>query len=136
MSKLSRSHMYALGLSNNWGDYQVLINELRSRFNSQVSELANAWWRQTQELTDTYKPSSGWRYKSVAMKRSSTDSTKFEIHLTLTRQNGYDVLQSDEMWGLGGPPEHLRIPKYEDAVIVVPSDFIETATFKNDILQP
>lgn len=136
MSMLSRGHLYALGLSNNWGDYQVLIGELKRRFNSQVGELANAWWRQTQELTDTYKPSSGWMYKSVSMKRSTTDSTKFEIHLTLTRQNGYDVLQSDDIWCFGQVPEHLRDYKYEDAVLVVPSEFIEAASFKNDILQP
>ncbi len=39
---MTRGHMYALTLSNNWGDYQVLINELRSQPAAQVENLAPA----------------------------------------------------------------------------------------------
>lgn len=133
---MTRGHMYALTLSDNWGHYQVLINELRSRFTNHVRKIAHAWWNQTVELTAKYKPSDGWRFKSACVKRSNDNADKFEIHVTLTRQNGYRVIESshpDDYWGFGGPPEHLKEHIYEDAIIVVPAEFIEAAKFENDI---
>jgi hypothetical protein len=132
--------MYACALSTNWGSYQMLIEELKLRFGSQVYVLGTAWWSQTQELTGKYLRKDGWELEKVTPIRSTGDSEVWVLNVTLKRRtNQYDTIQSsdDDMgWGFGGPPEHLRVYKYENAVLEVPSEFVEKARFRNDNLAP
>lgn len=136
---MSRGKMYACALSTNWGSYQMLIEELKLRFGSQVYALGQAWWNQTQELSGTYLRKDGWELEKVTPIRSTTNSEDWVLNVVLKRKtNNYDVLHTndDEMWGYGGPPEHLRIYKYENATLEVPTEFVENARFKNDTLTP
>lgn len=123
-------YLYRLN-SDNWGDYQVAIRELKYEVSDEIYKISYAYWNMIQELEGTNLKSDKWELNTP--KTLWTKELGFHIHFTLSKVTGWSVAsgyrdRDDYTIGFGGGshiPEHAREYSFIRREIIIPNKFVE-----------